>query len=545
VYRWRPSVWVVISGVVLLMLAVFVAWPLLSVLSSSFRHEATYGQTGWHRLFAGAGYLEAVNNTLILGITATVTATVVGVTLAFIIARYEFPLKRLVAILPIATLVVPEIIVVQVWLMLLGNNGVVTRSAAEVGIRLPSIYGWTGLIGVMTFIYYTYVYMGTLAAIQGCDAQLEEAAQSLGTSPAKSRLLVIIPAVWPAIVASALLAFTQIVGDFTVAALLSHDVELLSVLTYTMFVAEEGADPTMQSALASISMVIVVAALVLQRHVASREREMTQGRAAVPVRLRGIRSAALTGLVSVILLISSAPLIGLVIGAFTLTHGPVMYWGQFSLESVRHMLGRGSGPLLNSLTFGAIATVIGLVCSVVIGYVVVRRRNFLSPALDYLTMLPLAVSGTVLGIGLEMTFSTGWLAMTGTGTIIVVAYVIRRLPFGIRNASATLYNIPGSLEEASISLGVAPLETFVKVILPLMAPAIAAAAVVTWTTTVAELSASIVVYSAGYATAPIEILRLIDTGLAGRASAYGLALVFMTLIPILVAAKWFKLEFGR
>jgi iron(III) transport system permease protein len=84
--------------------------------------------------------------------------------------------------------------------------------------------------------------------------------------------------------------------------------------------------------------------------------------------------------------------------------------------------------------------------------------------------------------------------------------------------------------------------TFFKVVLPIMIPAIAAAAVVTWTTTVAELSASVVVYSAGLETAPIQIFRLIDTGLAGRASAYGLALVIMILAPILIATRWFKLD---
>src|SRR5262249_38979858 len=97
----------------------------------------------------------------------------------------------------------------------------------------------------------------------------------------------------------------------------------------------------------------------------------------------------------------------------------------------------------------------------------------------------------------------------------------------------------------SISLGVSPIMTFFKVILPLMAPAIAAAAVVIWATTVAELSSSLVIYSAGFETAPIQIFRLIDTGLFGRASAYGLALVTMTLTPILIATQWFKLDLSR
>ncbi len=171
-----------------------------------------------------------------------------------------------------------------------------------------------------------------------------------------------------------------------------------------------------------------------------------------------------------------------------------------------------------------------------------KKRNRLTPLLDYLTALPLALSGTVIGIGLVMSFNTGWLPLTGTGAIIVLAYVVRRLPFGTRNASSTLYNIPDSIEEASISLGVPPLASFFRVVLPLMVPAIVAAAVLTWTTTVAELSASIIVYSGGRETMPIQIFRLIDSGLMAQASAYGLLLVAVIVLPILLATRVFRID---
>jgi iron(III) transport system permease protein len=124
----------------------------------------------------------------------------------------------------------------------------------------------------------------------------------------------------------------------------------------------------------------------------------------------------------------------------------------------------------------------------------------------------------------------------------VLAYVVRRLPFGLRSASSTLYNIPRSIEEASISLGVPPGRTFLKVVLPLMVPALAAAAVLTWTTTVAELSASIIVYSGGRETIPIQVFKLIEGGLMAQASAYGLVLVAVILVPIVVATRVFRID---
>lgn len=541
--RRAPTVWIVLSALALALLVVFLVWPLFNLLVSSFATGRGTGQTGWTRFFSDTKYMTAVGNTLILGVVVTALSTVVGVTLAYVTARFTFPLKALVAILPLTTLIVPEVIAAQTWLMLLGNNGIITRSLGNYGIDLPSFYGWPGLIVVMTFIYYTYVYIGTLAAIKGFDSQLEEAAQSLGTSPGRSVLHVMIPVVMPAILASSLLVFTLVVGNFAVATLLGHKVLLLSVLTYITFNSEMGSDPTMQSTLASVSIFIVAATLFVQRWVLGRKRhEITQGRGAAPTHLTGLRSALLAGAASLIVLISILPLLTLVVGAFTLTRGPVMYWGQFSFASIERMLISAPDPLLNSLRFAATATAIGIGFSVIVSYLVVKKRNFLTPAIDYLAMLPLAISGTVLGIGLVITFNTGFLAMTGTASIIIAAYVIRRMPFGVRNASSTLYNIPSSIEEASISLGVPPVATFFKVVLPVMAPAIAAAAVITWTTTVAELSASVVVYSAGLETAPIQIFRLIDTGLTGRASAYGLALVVMIIAPILVATRFFKID---
>jgi iron(III) transport system permease protein len=132
--------------------------------------------------------------------------------------------------------------------------------------------------------------------------------------------------------------------------------------------------------------------------------------------------------------------------------------------------------------------------------------------------------------------------LTGTSAIMIVCYVVRRLPFGVRNASSVLYNIPGSIEEASISLGVSPLMTFFKVVLPVMKASIMSAAILMWATSISELSASIVVYSGGLETLPISIFRLVDTGRLGMASAYGTVLVTLILVPLALAAKFFKVN---
>lgn len=538
--RQFSSIWFWFSALALAILAVFLLYPLLNVLTGSI---GSGGRNGWVTLAGDPKYFAAIVNTIVLGIAVTLTTTLIGVPLAYFTARFDFPGKGIVAVLPLITLVIPEVIAAQTWLMMLGNNGFITRWLGGHGIDMPSFYGWPGLITVMTFTYYTYIYIGTLAAIRGFDVQLEEAAQSLGTSPARSRLNVMLPVVLPSVLASALLVFTLVVGNFATATILGSRVPLLSVLTYQAAVAEGGSDPVMQSTLATVSIALVMIVLFVQRWIVSRGRhEVTQGRGARAEKLRGLPGLFIGLAAGLLVIVSLLPLGSIVIGAFTVSRGPVMRWGEWTTAHVERLVKIAPDPVINTLIYSAVATAIGITFSAIVSYLIVKKRNILTPALDYLTALPLALSGTIIGIGLIMSFNTGFLPITGTASIIVLAYIVRRLPFGIRNASSTLYNIPNSIEEASISLGVPPVSTFFKVVLPLMLPAVAAAAVLTWTTTVAELSASIIVYSGGRETMPIQIYKLIDSNLMASASAYGLVLVAVILIPIIVATRVFKID---
>ena len=176
-----------------------------------------------------------------------------------------------------------------------------------------------------------------------------------------------------------------------------------------------------------------------------------------------------------------------------------------------------------------------------VSYLTIKKRSAYTQALDYIVVLPLTISGTVLGIALVQTFNTGWLVLAGTSAIMVLCYTVRRLPFAVRNASSVLFNIPDSIEEASISLGVSPLMTFFKVAAAMKA-SIISAALLMWLTTISELSASIVAYSGGLETMPIAIFRQVDGGRLGMASAYGAALVTVIVLPIIVSVKAFRIK---
>ena len=536
--------WGVLCLLCITVLLLFVLYPIATLTLNALRGaDGSLSLVGFAQVLSDSKYLSAIGNTVVLSAIVTICTVFLGAPLAYVVARYDFPLKSWVAILPIATIVIPEVIVGQSWLMILGNNGLLTNALRDIGIDMPSFYGWPGLVFSMTLIYYTYIYLGVLAALRGFDGQLEQASLSLGATPLATQLKVLLPTMLPAVLVNALVVFTLVVGNFALSSMLGGQIPLLSVITYGLFISEMGSSPVLQSSLSVICIALVATVLFIQKRVVEKKMvQMTPGRAPLAQRLSNMHGFILTGLVAMVVALSLLPLIAVFVGAFTEARGPVMHWGQWSTRSIERALSFAPEPIFNSILFASLATVIGTFFSVLVSYIVVKKKAVLAGTLDYAVVLPLTVSGTVLGIGLVQAFNSGFLVLTGTAFIMVLCYVVRRMPFGVRNASSILYNIPSSLEEASISLGVSPLKTFFKVVLPIMRGSIFSAAILMWVTSLSELSASIVVYSGGLETMPIAIYRQVDTGRLGLASAYGSILVTLILVPVGLAVKFLKIN---
>ena len=174
--RWLSWPWGLLTLLCLMVLAVFVVLPIGVLMLNSLKGaDGGYSLAGFAKVLATPEYLQAIVNTVLLGAVVTTCTVALGVPLAYVVARHDFPLKRWLAVLPVATIVIPEVIVGQSWLMVLGNNGLVSNFLRDLGLPVPSFYGWTGLVFSMTLVYYTYIYLGVLAAMRGFDGQLEEA----------------------------------------------------------------------------------------------------------------------------------------------------------------------------------------------------------------------------------------------------------------------------------------------------------------------------------------------------------------------------------
>jgi len=539
------SPWLLPSVFCLLLLLALVVWPLFALFHQSALDPQTghFSMEGFRQFFGTPRYTTAFSNTVILGIASTLGTLLLGAPLAYVVARYDFPGKTLVALLPLATIILPDIVVSQAWLMLLGNNGIARHALESVGIDLPSFYGWFGMIYTLILNDYTYVYIGMLAALKAIDGSIEEAAVNLGASNFRRALTVTFPVLAPALLVNAMIVFTLAVDNFSIPMILGGRIDVLSSLTYTTFLSEMGGSPIMQSVLAVVSVVLVGCVLFVQKRVVERKTyQMYQGRAPQAIKTRGLSSVLLTGWAVLFVAFSMIPAVIVIIGAFTKARGPVMRYGTWTLENMERALRTAPEPIINSLLLASVAAIAGTCFATVASYLIVKKRIWTVSVLDYVVMLPLAISGTVLGIALIQTYNSGMIILTGTWVIMAAALFVRKVPFSIRSASASLYSIPDSIEEASINLGVSPIASFFKVVLPVMKPAILGAAILMWVTSLAEISATIVLYYGGMETMPIQMFRQIDAGYLARASAYGVILMIVIIVPIYLAVRFLKLD---
>jgi iron(III) transport system permease protein len=518
----------------LLFLGVFLLWPLFNVFGASVLDSEgqSFTLANYARMLSRPFYRAAIVNTLGIGAAATVITTAVAVPLAFSLARLPIPGKGAILALAAMPLVLPSFVSAYAIVLLLGNSGIVTQWLRGIGLDIGSIYGADGIVLVYTRTLYPYVLLPTVGAFKAVDVSMEEAAQGLGSSPARTVRTVILPIVLPAILAGGLLVFIETLENFGVPFVLAEDIPIFAVEAFKLFIGETAPNPASAGVLATLLILTTVLVLLVQRHFLSSRRFATNTRQTPPLIPvgRGLRVGA-TVYCWAIVLLALVPFFAIVVLSFLEFRGPVLH-GNFSLANFATLFDRDTRPLANTLMFASAAAVCTTLVGVPVGYVVTRYRAGISTLLDVVATLPFAVAGTVLAIGFVVSFNSGPVILTGGPLILVLAYTVRKIPFAVRSASAIVHQIDPSLEEASISLGRSPLQTFLRIVVPLMMGGIVSGVVLTWVTVASELSATVVLYSGSWRTMTVVMFQALEGGGGGIATAAASTLIVVTLIPV-------------
>ncbi len=536
------ALWTFRAGVSLLSMAffgLFLLYPLWLVLQSSVLDDANGAFTlaAYAQVLSSRYYLGGFGNSLAAGGLSMILATLVGVPLAFCLARVDVPGKPLLLTLASMPLVLPSFVSAYALVLLFGHVGVVTVALRSGGIAVGSIYGMSGIVTVYTLTLYPYVLMPTLAGFKAVDVSVEEAARNLGASHWHAFRTVLLPIVAPSVLAGALLVFIEALENFGVPAVLAEDRPFLALDIFKLFFGESDSNAAVAGALSVMLVGCTVVALLLQRYYLGRRRFVTSARHAPPlIRLDWHWRLLATVFCWAVVLASVLPFGAVVVISFQHFQGPVLSW-QLGLGNYDSLLRGSYRALYNTLLLASLAALAATALGAPVGYVLARHRGRLSTLLDGIAMMPFAVSGTVLGIGLIVAFNSGWLVLSGGWLILVVAYVVRKLPFSVRSASAIVHQIDPNLEEASISLGVSPAKTFLTLTVPLMLGGLVGGMVLVWVTVTAELSSTIVLYSSRWTTMTVLMFHSLEGTAPGEAAAAASILILFTAAPLLLVFR--------
>ena len=522
------------------LLVLFLLYPLSLVLDASLRVKGTGAVTlaNYAQILASKYYLNSIGNSLLAATFATVGATLIGTPLAFCLARVDVPGKTVLLTLATLPLVLPSFVAAYALVLLLGHAGVVTTLLRGIGIPIGPIYGLTGITIVFLLTLYPYVLLPAVAGFRAMDVSIEEAARNLGGSRLYAFRTVVLPVTMPAVLAGALLVFIEALENFGVPVVLAEDRPFLAVDIFKLFAGEADNNPAAAGALSVLLIASTAIVLLVQRRYLNKRRFATNARSAPPpLPLSPGWRALATGYSWGVVLLSLLPFVAVLFISFLHFRGPVLTW-QLGLSNYSMLLEGSFRPLYNTLLLATITAIVATVVGAPVGYVVTRHRSGLSTALDMIGMVPFAVSGTVLAIGLIIAFNSGVLVLTGGWLILVIAYTVRKLPFCIRSSSAIVHQIEPSLEEASINLGVSPLRTFIMLTVPLMASGLIGGTILVWITAASELSSTIVLYTSRWSTMTVRMYHFLEGGEgAGSASAAAAILILFTAAPLLMIQR--------
>ncbi|WIY52039.1 iron ABC transporter permease [Devosia sp. YIM 151766] len=528
------SVAVVLTGGYLLM----VILPLVMVLINSVSSGGEFTLAGFATFFSSRLYYGTLINSILVTVCVTVFALVIAFPLAYFMTMFRVRGNRTVQMLILASMMSPPFIGAYSWILLLGNNGMITRLFENVfGFKSPSIYGFAGIVLVLTLQLVPLIFTYLMGAWRTIDVSLLEAAEGMGITGWRRAVQVITPLLWPTVLAGSLLVFVRAFADFGTPMLIGQGFRTIPVLIYSSFVGEVSIDQTFAAAVAVIVMVVTLAIFLVQKYLVDRQQfSMTALRSIEARRLPGWRGVAIHLYVYGFLTLALAPLVVVVVSSFRNT-----LYGQFVdgfsfdnyVKSQRDIF-RYVG---NTFGIGITALLILVVIAVLVAYLTVRRKGILTGALDTMTMVPYVVPGLVIGIALITAFSQGPLLLTGTFAIMVIALTIRRLPYSVRSTTALMHQLNPSIEEAAISLGASKFRTLVRIIVPALAPGILSGAVLSWVTIITELSTTLFLYNTSTQTLSLGIYAQVIRGQLGTAAALSTLLLVLTMLSLFLLMR--------
>jgi iron(III) transport system permease protein len=507
-------------------LVLFILWPLYEVLWEGFFTEKGSFTLQYFRESLGKSEnIQTLANTVWLGIFVSTISTFIGFLFAYADAFLKIRFKAVFNTLAILPIISPPFALSMSFIMLFGQQGFVTRSL--LGLKETNIYGFGGLAVVQVLTFFPVAYLVLAGLLRQIDPAYEEAARNMGASRAHIFRTIVLPLVRPGIANSFLLVFIQCVADFGNAMVIGGNYNTLAAQIYMQSMGNY--DMKGGTALATILLSISVLMFVIQKYwVGDKSYVTVTGK---PSRERELNSDLLP-LLFVGLPCVLVSLFILVLYVLIPYGSLVNLWGIDYTPTFKHyqyIIDIGWKPILDTTWLSLLSMPVTGVLGMVIAFLIVRKRFFGRGFIEFASLLSMAIPGTVIGVGYVLAYNKPPLVLTGTAAIIVLSFVFRSMPVGIRAGIASLQQIDPAIEEAAQDLGASSFKVFTSVTIPLIKSAFFSGLVYSFVRSMTAVSAVIFLVSASYNLLTVSIMSQVDGGKLGVAAAYSTVLIAIVL----------------
>ncbi|MBQ7881752.1 MAG: iron ABC transporter permease [Treponema sp.] len=534
-----PILVVSIVGI-FLFLMLFILYPLAILLTDSFVVEGSITFDTFLRIFKMSNFRKSITNTLWLGLVTGFGATLIGFLFAYVDAYVDVGskfVKKLFSIVSILPVVSPPFVLSLSAILLFGRTGIITRKFLD--LNTTQLYGWRGIALVQILTFFPVCYMMLKGLLRNIDPSLEEAARNMGASRFKVFQTVTLPLLLPGLGNAFLVTFIESVADFANPMIIGGNFDTLATSIYLQLTGAY--DKSGATAMAVVLLTISMGLFILEKYWLERKSVATLTGKASRARMLMTDKSVKIPLVSICTAITLFVLLMYILVPF----GSLFkIWGRdyhLSLKWYEYVFkNRGYRVFTDSMLLSIIAAPLTALLSMIIAYLVVKRKFFGKGFMEFVAMLAMAVPGTVLGVGFIRGFNSGLFhsglmsGLYGTGAILVIVFIVRSLPIGTRSGIAALRQIDKSIEEAAYDMGADSAKVFTTITLPLIKESFISGLVTTFVRSITAISAIILLVTPKYLLITVRINEHAEKGNYGIACAYATILILITYVAISV-----------
>ena len=556
----NKNISVILALAAVLILVVLVVYPLYSLLLRAFISEGRLSLQNFHKVFMTKDIYVALSHSIFVSTLSTIFATIIGVTLAWIVSRTDIPYRKLIKTGLIMPFLIPPFISAIAWLQLIGPAGYVNSIymvIKETWHPLFVIYGKWAIVLVMSLSGYPFVYLTTLTGLEKMNPSLEEAGQISGAGIFTVMKDITIPIMAPTIGAGAILVFVSRIANFGIPAVMgmSANYYVLTTKIYRL-ISQSFIVKDAQSIAIAMSIFLVLIAvcglLLVKVYLRGKEYIVISGKNVQPkfVNLGKWRYFMFAIALSVIIITVILPIIAILLTALTRAWGLLPAFSNWTLKNFKYVLfdlDMSKRAIRNSFFLAVSASIITTFIGATISYMVVKVKVKGSQILDFISSIPYSIPGTVFALGMILAWNKSFFGkfnIYNTIWIILISYIARYLAYSVRTISSSLMQIDNSLEEAARISGSTRVQSFRDIIMPLVKPSLFASWFLVFMPAFRELTISVLLWSTGNETIGVAVYNLQEGGNVTASSALAIIMVIVIFFGNMIIKKVTKGEFG-